>query len=177
MTQYRLDSSEVSRSNIVSSDESIILPRLILRSFKWNIPIKRGLDCCIGLKAADLTTLLGNHHEHALRGYDSLTGSRTTGFHRLVCPALEIFWTLSRSTPDPTTSQDMTLLAPIEENGSNGSNFAYESFQQYLVNPSTTRRMEAMVAKIEWTLLSTKWRREKSTPCDTFRRKGEWKQW
>ena len=111
--------------------------------------------------ATDLTTLLGNHHEHVLRGYDSLTGSRTTGFHQLICPALEIFWTLSRSTPDPTTSQDMTLLAPIEGNGSNGSKFAYESSRQYLVNPST-RRMEAMVAnKIEWTLLSTRWRREK----------------
>jgi hypothetical protein len=43
----------------------------------------------------------------------------------------------------------VTLLDPIEGNGSNGSKFAYEFFQQHLVNSLTTRTMEAMVAKSE----------------------------
>jgi hypothetical protein len=43
----------------------------------------------------------------------------------------------------------VTLLDPIEGNGSNGSKFTYEIFQQHLVNSSATRKMEAMVAKFE----------------------------
>jgi hypothetical protein len=49
----------------------------------------------------------------------------------------------------------VTVLDPIEGNGSNGSKFAYEFFQQHLVNSLTTRTMEAMVANLLQTFSNT----------------------
>ena len=79
------------------------------RSIEQREVQRRHLDCCIGLKVSDLVTVLGNHHEITLTGYDSWTGSIVTGFHRYHMSCTRDFWRLPRSTPGPTISQDMKL--------------------------------------------------------------------
>ena len=82
---------------------------------------QRDLDCFIVLKVSDLATLPGNHNEHTVGSYDSLTGSNQLDFINIIRTRAHSLKVSMNSWSD---NQDMILLDPIEGNGSNGSKFA-----------------------------------------------------